>query len=532
MAASLSGVFSLQEFTDLGAPLVGGRVYTYTQGTTTFKTAYTDKAGTIPHTYTSDGIGGQYIALNARGELPAPLYLTSGSYDIALKDSTGATIWTRRADPVDDSSSSAVSAYAADLADTSASAKGSGLQGFNWSLYYASNTIGWGARTAAGHTNILRYIPPSEWAALQAGTSTYDILSIFNTAKASNDSLFFPAGMHFYTSGPLVMDKEGFEIIGGSRNTTIIDQLAGFSGVATVNVNGARLQVIQNMHVRGGIANSSDAIRVTDGQMLAITDVMVKVGVAGVRLISGNSQRWTNVYAESNTNGFMVVPDAGDNTNGCTMLGLRAYGNTGWGLDVQAGAGPNGHMHSTWDVSTEANGTGARVRAGRYCRYTLYSESNTGVEFDLDPNAAHEYFLKNPDGSTDGALANTASLAIGVNGKGANLYVDHGIAPERYKEVVFAASGSLAEIGVTMWDVTNTSGATKNMTLTFLSTMPVGFRAVITKRDNTAGLTPVAPGGITLTGDTGTFGAFVASVKRLEVIKINATTAILIQSGS
>ena len=57
--ASQSGVFNVQEFSDAGAPMVGGRIYTYAQGTTTHKTAYTDKAGTIPHTYTSDGAGGQ-----------------------------------------------------------------------------------------------------------------------------------------------------------------------------------------------------------------------------------------------------------------------------------------------------------------------------------------------------------------------------------------------------------------------------------------------------------------------------------------
>lgn len=511
----------VQRFYDnSGAIAAGGKLYTYAAGTSTPVATYTDSTGGTPNT--------NPVILNSRGE--CALWLTTGqAYKFILQDSLGNLLWTAD-NLVNQDSASAL--LVANFASSSDAAKGAGLSGFAWSLAYASATVGWGIQTATGHTNILRYIPPSEWPAIFSGTSTYDILSVFNTAKANNNSLFFPAGGHFMTSGPLVMDKEGFEIFGGSRTTTIIDQLGSFAGVATINVNGARLQGIYNMHVRGGIANGSDAIRVTDGQLLTIENVMVKAGVAGVRLISGNSQRWSNIFAESNTTGFLVVPDAGDNTNGCTMLGLRAYGNTGWGLDVQAGAGPNGHMHSTWDASTEANGTGARIRAGRYCRYTLYSESNTGAEFDLDPNAAHEYFLKNPDGSTDGALANTASLAIGVNGKGTNLYVDHGIAPERYKEVAFAASGSLAEIGVTMWDVTNTSGATKNMTLSFLSTMPVGFRAVITKRDNTAGLTPVAPGGITLTGDTGTFGAFVASVKRLEVIKINATTAILIQSGA
>ena len=94
MSASQSGNFNFHEFTDLGAPLASGRLYTYAFGTTTQKTAYTDHAAAIPHTYTSDGLGGQYIALNARGELPAPLYLSAGSYDLTLRTAAGATMWT------------------------------------------------------------------------------------------------------------------------------------------------------------------------------------------------------------------------------------------------------------------------------------------------------------------------------------------------------------------------------------------------------------------------------------------------------
>jgi hypothetical protein len=103
MSASQPAYFNLQEFSDFGVPLVGGRLYTYAQGTTALKTGYTDPAGAVPQTYTADGVGGQYIALNARGELPAPLYLTTGSYDIALKRADGSTVWTRRADPSGDS---------------------------------------------------------------------------------------------------------------------------------------------------------------------------------------------------------------------------------------------------------------------------------------------------------------------------------------------------------------------------------------------------------------------------------------------
>lgn len=118
MAASQPANFNLQEFTDAGQLLVGGRLYTYAYGTTAQKIAYTDPAGTVPHTYTADGAGGQYIALNARGELPAPLYLVSGSYDIALKRADGSTVWTRKADGVENSVLSWIEQFATALGAT------------------------------------------------------------------------------------------------------------------------------------------------------------------------------------------------------------------------------------------------------------------------------------------------------------------------------------------------------------------------------------------------------------------------------
>jgi hypothetical protein len=100
MSVSQPANFNLQQFSDAGLLLLGGRLYTYAFGTVAQKTAFTDPAGAVPQTYTADGAGGQYIALNVRGELPAPLYLAPGAYDIALKRADGSTVWTRRADPV------------------------------------------------------------------------------------------------------------------------------------------------------------------------------------------------------------------------------------------------------------------------------------------------------------------------------------------------------------------------------------------------------------------------------------------------
>lgn len=135
---SLSGVFSVQQFSDAGDPLVGGRVYTYVQGTTTHKNAYTDAAGLIPHSYTSDGAGGLYVALNARGELPGSMYLADGAYDITLRRADGSTVWTRRADPTHD----AADTLRDDLADQADDVLGAGLVGFSASLDYPDKTVG------------------------------------------------------------------------------------------------------------------------------------------------------------------------------------------------------------------------------------------------------------------------------------------------------------------------------------------------------------------------------------------------------
>lgn len=101
--------------TSSGAPLAGGRLYTYVSGTTTFKATYTDYTLGTPNTYVDDGTGQLYIALNSRGE--AAVWLAAdGAYTFVLKDSGGSTVWT----------SDGESGYLSDLIST-ASGKGDAL---------------------------------------------------------------------------------------------------------------------------------------------------------------------------------------------------------------------------------------------------------------------------------------------------------------------------------------------------------------------------------------------------------------------
>lgn len=299
MTASLSGIFSLQEFTDLGSPLVGGRVYTYTQGTTTHKTAYTDKAGSIAHTYTSDGIGGQYIALNARGELPAPLYLAAGSYDIALKDAGGATIWTRRADPVDDSAAALDAAIRADLASTSDAAKGAALVG----LYGTS-------RTAQDKFD--------DWVSVKDKGAKGD--------GSTDDAAGLQAAMNFAASNnlELVAPGKGTYLIGSGLSIPS-GLRADFKGSTIKRKSGSVFNMLENTSGTGIKLQNL----VVDGNKAADGRVAANVGdrFGGIVLNSVTSSELRNVTVNNTVNA--EDGRAGVYLGACTNVDLYNVGGSG-----------------------------------------------------------------------------------------------------------------------------------------------------------------------------------------------------------
>jgi len=81
---SLAPTPKLQFFDANGAPLVGGKLYTYAAGTTTPLASYTDSTGNTANT--------NPIILDSRGE--ANVWLSGAIYKFALYDSTNVLIWT------------------------------------------------------------------------------------------------------------------------------------------------------------------------------------------------------------------------------------------------------------------------------------------------------------------------------------------------------------------------------------------------------------------------------------------------------
>ena len=122
------------------------------------------------------------------------------------------------------------------LADSTDALKGGGLSGFNWALAYAANTIGWGVRSGAGMANALRYVPVAEWAAILAGTSTYDATAALQAFVDAGGG-FVPRGRWNVSATVGVGLRHGTQIVGAGRNNTIFLAILGTGGTQAQLVN-------------------------------------------------------------------------------------------------------------------------------------------------------------------------------------------------------------------------------------------------------------------------------------------------------
>ena len=216
--ASVPGLINFQQFTASGDLAALYRLYTYTQGTTTHKDAFTDVAGTIAHTYTSDGAGGQYIALDARGELPAPLYLSAGAYDLALKTAAGATIWTRRADGL--------------LADFAASL-GSALVGFL--------QAGTGATARTAQAKMRESVSVKDFGAVGDGvTDDTAAIELASSSSAAGTTIIVPVGMNCLVASAVDLNVAGQRLIAYGAKFT---KRASFTGTSVIRIGAADVTV-------------------------------------------------------------------------------------------------------------------------------------------------------------------------------------------------------------------------------------------------------------------------------------------------
>jgi hypothetical protein len=175
MTTSLATPPKLQFFDLNGAPLSGGKLYTYVAGTTTPQASYTDYGGGTANA--------NPVILDSRGE--ASVWLGTALYKMALYDSTNVLIWT-----VDNLNGGDV----ATLAQLAASG-GSNLIGFL--------QAGTGAVATTVQSKLRESITPEDFGAVGDGV-TNDTTAIHNALVAANGkAVVFQAGKIYRITQPL-----------------------------------------------------------------------------------------------------------------------------------------------------------------------------------------------------------------------------------------------------------------------------------------------------------------------------------------
>lgn len=435
MSASLSGVFNCQEFTDLGALAAGYRLYTYAAATTTQKTAFTDAAGTIPHTYTSDGIGGQYIALNARGEIPAPLFLAPDAYDIALKTPAGATVWTRRAQGGSDAAAALDTALRYDLASTTDTSKGSRFIGW---LLNATGAIGrWLSDRLSDSVSSKDFGAAGDFN-LAAGTGTDDTAAIQAawTWCATNGRRLKQVGVSKITA-PLTYPVGGqLEVVGAGAVRTY-DSGYAYRGTGTMLTGAGADKTLAFVNFRNLVFDGPGIGSGVDG----LYGDFYQGGAAGC--IFRNWRRAVESFGSlntfkhnrflSNVEGLVVTnwpltsSQPGESTTTFISRRNNFFGNTGFGLKVDtSGTGGNNVVSSgSFDDVFEQNGVGFYLN--KSFDFTVvndhYEQHVTWAKqwIDSNPTVINEYVSPSDAAKVSvtfpGAAANAAGLTqIGYDG--------------------------------------------------------------------------------------------------------------------
>lgn len=192
-----------QFFDNNGVPLSGGLLYTYAAGTSTPQTTYTTNLGNVANS--------NPIVLDAYGRPPNEIWLTEGqAYKFVLQDSTGTQIGSWDNIPgVNDQA--ALTAFIADLADTTNVAKGDALVGFKQASYSGlyANAIG---RTVHGKftemISVFDFMTSAQINDVQSRAGLINVRqpcqNAIDAAKSIGASVHFPAGVYLInsTAGP------------------------------------------------------------------------------------------------------------------------------------------------------------------------------------------------------------------------------------------------------------------------------------------------------------------------------------------
>ncbi|CAB5187170.1 Pectate lyase superfamily protein [uncultured Caudovirales phage] len=237
MAVNISSVAGAawQFFTDDGAPLTGGLIYTYLAGTTTPATTYTTSVGNVANA--------NPIVLNAAGRTPAEIWLTNSvSYKFVVKTSTGVTVGT-----YDDLYGIALGSDLTSFQTLLAGSTGSSYVGFIQS--------GTGAVAETVQTKLREQISVKDYGATGDGF-TDDTAFIQNAINANPGRIiFFPKGQYIFSSLTVTSDSTTLRGEGSFRSGTVL--ISSITTGNSVTFTGAQHSGIEDMYLYATVKKSS-----------------------------------------------------------------------------------------------------------------------------------------------------------------------------------------------------------------------------------------------------------------------------------
>ena len=278
--ASFQPIPWIQVPDDAGAPLAGGKIWTYISGTTTAKATYTDAALITPNT--------NPIILNARGE--AQMALGAGAYSLKLLRADDTLVKT--IDGVTDLPAAATANLAAST--------GAGLVGHSGLLNYAVGTLG---RVL---NDICLNVKMFPWLAKGDGvTDDAPAIQAAITAAGVGGALAFPAGTYLCNSALVQLQSQAWTGSEGQRATTLKKgfngdavTLATFGTIVGVNIDGAGATYTgRGFYVNSGFSQRLERCRAQNTKGPSLEFAVDQGGGAHVSDFEGNTIDQTTIPA-------------------------------------------------------------------------------------------------------------------------------------------------------------------------------------------------------------------------------------------
>lgn len=321
MTTSLATPPKLQFLAASGAPLVGGKLYTYVAGTTTPQVSYTDYGGGTANT--------NPVILDSRGE--ANVWLGSALYKMALYDSNNVLIWT-----VDNLNG----ADQATLATLAASG-GAALIGYTQG--------GTGAVTTTVQAKLREFVSVQDFGAVGNGIAndTAAVQAFFNYIAANNVGTAYCDGKFLVSSGIYYGDGVNqvatLQIVGYAEfiASTAIDILFDFRSAGNFIWDGG-IRVIGT----GGTSYASRTCR---------TGIRIGGTADSTRMKFGTLR--ANFFSDTGISGYSVtnstLTDLGNVRAGYCGSGSTGFSLTSnWSNPVNSGSSNSVNQRTVIDVTT------------------------------------------------------------------------------------------------------------------------------------------------------------------------------------